>query len=103
MLVSQVIESGFPHLSMFDKVAFALDLMEDYDILHLPVIVDEKFAGIVSKHDLLDADESAMISALQQQLLQVFILPEEHFLNALKLAGHFEISMIPVVNKTSEI
>ena len=63
MLVSQIIESGFPHLSMFDKVVFALDLMEDYDVLHLPVIVEEKFAGIISKDDLMDSDETAMLAS----------------------------------------
>jgi len=103
MLASQIIESGFPHLSMFDKVVFALDLMEDYDVLHLPVIVEEKFAGIISKDDLLDSDETAMLASLQSQFIQASVFPDEHFLSALKQASQFDISIIPVVNKDGEI
>lgn len=103
MLVSQIIESGYPHLSMLDKVVFALNLMQDYDVLHLPVIVDEKFAGIVSKDDLMDADETAMLASLQSQFINASVLPDEHFLAALKQASHFEISVVPVVTKNGEI
>jgi len=103
MLVSQIIESGFPHLSVLDKVDFALHLMDGYDVLHLPVIVEEKFAGIISKDDLLDADETAMLASLQSQFIHASVLPEEHILSALKVASHFEISVIPAVNKNSEI
>jgi len=103
MLVSQIIESGFPHLSLFDKVVFALDLMEDYDVLHLPVIVEEKFAGIISKDDLMDSDETAMLASLQSQLIHASVLPDEHFLSALKQASQFDISIIPVVSKTGEV
>jgi CBS domain-containing protein len=103
MLVSQIIESGYPHLSMLDKVMFALNLMQDYDVLHLPVIVDEKFAGIVSKDDLMDADETAMLASLQSQFINASVLPDEHFLAALKQASQFEISVVPVVNKNGEI
>lgn len=103
MLVSQIIESGFPHLSMFDKVDFALDLMQDYDVLHLPVIVEEKFAGIISKDDLMDSDETAMLASLQSQFIHASVFPDEHFLSALKQASQFDISIIPVVNKNGEI
>jgi len=103
MLVSQIIESGFPHLSMFDKVVFALGLMEDYDVLHLPVIVEEKFAGIISKDDLMDSDETAMLASLQSQFIYASVLPDEHFLSALKQASQFDISIIPVVSKNGEI
>jgi acetoin utilization protein AcuB len=103
MLVSQILESGYPHLSMLDKVMFALNLMQDYDVLHLPVIVEEKFAGIVSKDDLMDADETAMLASLQSQFINASVLPDEHFLTALKQANHFDISVIPVVSKSGEV
>jgi acetoin utilization protein AcuB len=78
-------------------------LMEDYDVLHLPVIVEEKFAGIISKDDLMDSDETAMLASLQSQLIHASVLPDEHFLSALKQASQFDISIIPVVSKTGEV
>ncbi len=103
MLVSQIIESSFPHLAVQDKINFALHLMEDYDVIHLPVLAEEKFAGIVSKEDLLDAKDTAILATLQQQYIKASVLPDEHFTAALKLASHYDISIVPAVNKNNNI
>ena len=34
MLASQLINSGFPAINLFDKVSLALQLMDEYDVLH---------------------------------------------------------------------
>ena len=103
MLVSQIIESGFPLLALTDKVSFALQLMDDYDILHLPVATEEKFTGIVSKEELLDAAENAQLLSLQKHFIIASVSPEEHILSALKIAGRFDISIIPVLSRSGEI
>ena len=65
MLASQLINSGFPAINLFDKVSFALQLMDEYDLFHLPVLSEEKFAGIISKEDLLDADAVFLSNAIR--------------------------------------
>ena len=54
MLSSQLINITFPAINLFDKLSFALQLMDEYDVQHLPVVSEEKYVGIVSKDDLLD-------------------------------------------------
>jgi len=103
MLVSQFIETGYPALSMLDKTGFALQLMDDYDIFHLPINAGDKFLGIISKDDLEEADDSATIASLQNNYISASILPEEHLLSLLKTFNRFDISMVPVVNKESEL
>lgn len=103
MLASQLINTGFPAVNLFDKVSFALQLMEDYDLLHLPVLSEEKFAGVVEKDDLLDADEDGLLASLEQSLKKIFVKGEEHFLVAVKLIAEHELSMLPVINEQSEL
>jgi acetoin utilization protein AcuB len=103
MLVSQIIESGFPLLALTDKVSSALELMDDYDVLHLPVATEEKFTGIICKDDLLDATETTQLAGLQEHFITASVFPEEHFLSALKIAGRFDISIIPVTTRNGEI
>ena len=91
MLVSQIIETGFPILSLSDKAGFALQLMEDYDLQHLPIITEDKFAGLISKEDLSDVSEHVSVATLQSSFIKASVLPEEHLLSALKLATHFDI------------
>ena len=70
MLASELINSRYPVLHMNDKVSFALQLMNDYDIVHLPVLNDDKFSGLIDKDDLLDADEKTTLLALEYSIIK---------------------------------
>ena len=103
MLASQLINSGFPAINLFDKVSLALQLMDEYDVLHLPVISEERFAGIINKDDLLDADQYAQLASLESSLQIISTKEEEYFLSALKLMAENELSLLPVVNEQAEL
>ncbi len=103
MLAAQLINSGFPSVSLTDRVSFVLQLLDEYDVLHLPVVVEEKYAGIISKEDLLDADENATLATLQQEILPISVKSEEHILTALKIQSDKELSLLPVINEQHEL
>lgn len=103
MLASQLINSSFPSVNLLDKLAFALQLMDEYDVLHLPVLNEEKFAGIISKDDLLDGNEKSLLATVESALQKVSVKNEEHFLTALKLISDNELSLLPVVNEQNEL
>ena len=103
MLAAQLVNTGFPAVNLSDKLLLALQLMDEYDVLHLPVLSEEKFAGIISKDDLLDGNEHALLSTVQSSLQPVSVKPEEPVLTALKLISHNEFTLLPVVNEQSEL
>lgn len=103
MLASQLINSGFPAINLFDKVSLALQLMDEYDIQHLPVLSEEKFAGIISKDDLLDADETRLVAAVESSLQKISVKGEAYFLSALRLIAENELTLLPVVNEQAEL
>ncbi len=103
MLSSQLINNGFPAVNLFDKVSLALGLMDEYDVMHLPVLSEEKFAGIISKNDLLDLAENGMIAGAESSLMKVSVKGEEYFLMALKRMADNELSLLPVINDQSEL
>lgn len=103
MLASQLIQTNYPSVHLFDKVSLALHLMDEYDVQHLPVVHEEKFAGLVCKDDLLDADENTTVAALEYQFIKSSIKSEEHFLAALKQISESNLSLVAVVNEQSEL
>ena len=103
MLATQLINSGFPSVHLTDSASLALQLMDDYDVQHLPVISEEKFMGLVAKADLLDLSKEQAIGADSSFILPYSIKGEEHFLTALKLAAEKEISLVPVINDQLEL
>lgn len=103
MLNNQLIRTSYPNLQLQDKVGFALQLMDDYDIHHLPVVSEEKYVGMVCKEDLLDVDEAAPIAVLEDQWVRSAVKGEEYFLSALKITNEHHLSLVPVVNEQGEI
>jgi CBS domain-containing protein len=102
MLANQLISSHYPTIEPDDAVFFALQLIDDYDLHHIAVVDHKKYLGLISKDDLLDVDENALIKEATAGMLQKAVKSTEHFLAALKLAAQNSLSMVPVVNNEQE-
>jgi acetoin utilization protein AcuB len=98
MLNKELIQNNFPTLHLNDKVEFALQLMDDYDVQHLPVTDEEHFLGLLSKQDLLDTDESFRIETLQTQFITKSVQVDSFFTPSLSLIVENELSIIAVTN-----
>ena len=102
MLANQLITNHYPTVEPDDKVFLALQLMEDFDILHIAVVDHKKYLGIISKDDLIDSDDDTVINDLMSRMLQKSVKGNEHFLSALKLASQNNLSLVPVVDTEQE-
>jgi CBS domain-containing protein len=51
--VSEIMSADFPSVSMSDTVAHCMQLMSTRYIRYLPVMVEDKLAGIISMNDLV--------------------------------------------------
>lgn len=103
LFASNYIQHSFPLIQGSDKIAFALQLMNDYDVQHLPVIQDDHFVGLVSKDDLLDADETYQVIVLQQKFLVVSVLSTDLVLQVLQKMATHQLTILAVINKNNEV
>lgn len=102
MLANQYISSHYPVVDPEDKVFHALQLLEDFDIVHIPVLEQKKYLGIISKDDLMDTDENATVKAAMNSIFTKSIKSGEHFLAGLKMVSQNGLSMVPVVDNQNE-
>lgn len=103
MLTVELINNNIPCLQLQDTVSKALQLIEDYQVTHLPVIADEKYLGLISEEDLLDIEETKIpIELLQDSLLPAAVSENEHFLNAVKYSNEFDSTVVPVIGEEKE-
>jgi acetoin utilization protein AcuB len=104
MLTAELINNNIPRLQLQDNVGKALRLINDFRVTHLPVVSDDKFLGMISEDDLLDAeDEKLPIELLQENFLNASVKDNVHFLNAVNFSNQFESSIVPVVNTDNEL
>lgn len=104
MLTVDLINNNIPRLQLQDSIIKALQLVNDFRVTHLPVVVDDKYLGLISEEDLLDAeDEKLTIEVLQEHFIPVSVKDNMHFLNAVNASIQFDTNVVPVVNEESEL
>ncbi len=102
MLANELISTSYPTVKPEDKILVALQLMDNFDIIHIAVVDHEKFIGLLSKDDLLDIDQELPIKAATEDLIIKSVKSSEYFLSALKLAYQNNLSIVPVVNNEND-
>lgn len=104
MLTREIQSQALPYLHLHDKVHLALQLMNDNHVTHLPVVEGEKYIGLISEEDLLQAEnDHAEIETLQQSFANFSVKGDEHFLKAIQIARENGLSVLPVVEEDNEI
>ncbi|HEX7847394.1 MAG TPA: CBS domain-containing protein [Chitinophagaceae bacterium] len=104
MLTKELPSQSIPYLHLQDKVYQALQLMNDNQITHLPIIDGEKYVGIISEDDLLMAEnDHSSISDFHQSFSNVSVKEGEHFLKAIQLAAENGLSVVPVVSEENDL
>jgi acetoin utilization protein AcuB len=103
MLAIELNNNIIPQLQLEDTVGKALQLINDFKVSHLPVVSEEKYLGLISEDDLMDADNKKMhIQLLQDDFIDISIKENEHFLQAVNISNEYQTSVVPVVNEEKE-
>jgi CBS domain-containing protein len=104
MLTRELQSQTLPYLHLYDKVYQALQLMNDNQVTHLPIVEGEKYIGLVSEEDLLQAEnDNADLTTLQQSFANTSVKEDEHFLKAVQLAAENGLSVVPVITDENDL
>lgn len=104
MLTHELLSQSIPSIRLTDKVYQVLQLMNDNQVTHLPIIDGEKYIGLISEDDLLMAEnDHDQLEVLQQSFSVLSVKDDEHFLKAVQLAAENGLSIVPVINAENEL
>ena len=104
MLTRELLSQSLPSIHLTDKVYQVLQLMNDNQITHLPIVDGEKYIGMISEDDLLLAEnDNDQLEVLQQSFSVASVKEDEHFLKAVQLAGENGLSIVPVISAENEL
>jgi acetoin utilization protein AcuB len=104
MLTIELINNNIPRLKLQDTVSKALQLINDFRVTHLPVVSDDKYLGLISEEDLLDAKQEKMpIELMQETFITAAVHDNEHFLNAVNYCNQHDTTVVPVINEENEL
>lgn len=102
MLVKDFITHQIPLLKSFETGEYALALMDDFKLRHLPVLQEGVYQCLVSEKDIFSMprlDEPVGIPVS----FAPAVTPGHHLYEALRLVVGFDLSLLPVVNENQEL
>lgn len=101
MLVKDFITKEFPVLKSFDTGEYALALMDDFKLKHLPLLSENIYRCLVSEKDLLAMPNPA-VTIGDPVLLSPSVQENTHVHEAMALITRYQLTLLPVVNPEGE-
>jgi len=100
MIAKQMITDGVMPLKTSDSARNALSWMEDLRVMHVPIVNETNFLGLLSEFDLYDAkDFEAPIGSLELSLNAPYVYEYQHIFDALKMMHAHKLSLVPVLDQ----
>ncbi len=83
-----------------DTANYALKLMEDQKICHLPIVNNVEFLGLISENDIYSFNKpEESIGSHKLSVNNAFVNQHQHIYEIISLAGELSLSIIPVVDE----
>ena len=102
MLNKELISSSIPTLKLSDSVFQAMEMMAEFYVKQLPVVLEDKYIGLVFEDDLLNLDDTAELESVSSHFSKVKVNGNMHFIDAVQTANDYHLTVVPVVEKDNE-
>lgn len=94
-----LISKSLPAINRGESALYVLNLMDELRVTDLPVVENGLFIGLANESDFLNAEVYQGEVQAELDLLNVFILPDAHVLDVLKVVSENDITVVPVVDE----
>lgn len=101
MLVKDFITKELPVLKSFDTGEYALALMDDFKLKHLPLLSEGIYRCLISEKDLMAMPDLA-VTIGEPVLFAPSVMENTHIHEALALIARYQLSLLPVVSPEGE-
>ncbi|MBS4055909.1 MAG: CBS domain-containing protein [Bacteroidetes bacterium] len=99
MIAKHMITDGILPLKTSDTGRMALSWMEDFRVMHMPIVNNEGFLGLIAEIDIYNFnnfDEAVGNHTLS--LSKSFVYEYQHIFEAMKVMQENHLSLVPVIN-----
>lgn len=101
MFSKEFLTNEIPALNSEDTGSFALSLMEEYKLKHLPVLKEGKYSFLISEKDIFRM-ENPEESIEGLSIFASYAKEDTSILDILRLINQYQLTLLPVVNNQGE-
>lgn len=99
MRAADLISDEIPTLDGTDNAIFAMQLLDEYKMTHLPVVSGSEFLGLISESAVLEIENpEESLASKPKYLQQIFVNGNQHAYDIVRIAAEFKLSAIAIVD-----
>jgi len=99
MIARNLITDGILPLKTSDTGRIALSWMEDFRVMHLPIVNNEGFLGLISEFDIYNFNDfDKAVGNHSLSLSKAYVYDYQHIYDVLKIMQQHKLSLIPVID-----
>jgi len=100
MLCEDLMNNEIGPLKLTDSGLYALGIMDEFKVRHLPVVDKGKYVGLIAEDDILDLHiPENPLNSNKLNLQNPLVLPLQHAYSAVGLMDELAITLLPVVEQ----
>ncbi|MEP7320332.1 MAG: CBS domain-containing protein [Saprospiraceae bacterium] len=102
MIANELISSQVEPLMLTMDGEEALQLMQKYGVLQLPVVSNGEYLGMLSEDDILKYNIERPLEAYQSELNYIYVNKNEHLFDIIKKITDADLNAIAVINEPKQ-
>jgi acetoin utilization protein AcuB len=100
MIIKELLSETIVPLNPSDTAAFALGIMDEFKISHLPIVQDLTYQGLLSDTDIYNLNNfDELVGNHMLSLGRVYVNEHQHIYDAIKIFSTLSLSLLPVVTE----
>ncbi|MCU0370292.1 MAG: CBS domain-containing protein [Bacteroidales bacterium] len=100
MIAKEIVSYDIPPLKVSDTCPFALNVMDENRVNHLPVVNERELLGVVSEFDLVNHSiPEDIVGNVRLSLPNAFVSEYQHVFDVMKMMTEMKLSLLPVVDQ----
>ena len=103
MITKELLSETIAPLNPSDSAIFALGIMDEFKISHLPIVQNLAFQGLISDTDIYNFNNfDEPVGNHNLSLGQVYVTENQHIYDAIKIFSSLSLSILPVVTENHQ-
>ncbi|MCF8297851.1 MAG: CBS domain-containing protein [Saprospiraceae bacterium] len=103
MIAKNIITNNIIPLKTSDTGVFALSMMDDFKVSHLPIVNNIDFLGLISDSDIYSTNNfEEPLGNHKLSLTRPFVTEYQHFYEVVKIVSDLKLTLIPVLDDNNK-
>jgi acetoin utilization protein AcuB len=103
MIAKELLSETITPLNPSDSATFALSVMDEFRVSHLPIVQDLNLIGLISDTDIYSFNNmEEPVGNHNLSLAQAYVTDKQHIFDAIKIFSTLSLSLLPVVTENNQ-